>query len=75
MSSIPAQPHTFMEIDHEIFSLVLLLLPLIKLGILSITSASMSIDDWFFAESKLVQESMVRLPDYLTITITVDRGV
>ena len=30
MSSIPAQSHTFMEIDHELFSTVSLLLPLIQ---------------------------------------------
>ena len=35
---IPAQPHTFVEIYHEIFSTVFLLLPLIRKGIMSITS-------------------------------------
>ena len=30
MSSIPAQSHTFMEIDHELFSMVSLLLRLIQ---------------------------------------------
>ena len=33
--------YTFMEIDHEIFSMVILLLPLIKEGLLSVTSKSM----------------------------------
>ena len=32
VSSIPARPHTFVEVDHEIFSMVILLLPLIKNG-------------------------------------------
>ena len=41
MSSIPALPHTFMKIDHEIFSMVILLLPLIQEGLLSVTSESM----------------------------------
>ena len=39
--SIPAQCHTFVEIDYEIISTVILLLPLIKEGLLSITSDSM----------------------------------
>ena len=29
-SLIPSWPHTFVEIDHEIFSVVILLLPLIQ---------------------------------------------
>ena len=33
--------YTFMEIDHEIFFMVILLLPLIKEGLLSVTSKSM----------------------------------
>ena len=37
-SLIPAQSHTFMEIDHEIISTVPLLSPLIQQGILSVTS-------------------------------------
>ena len=32
-SSIMARPHTFMEIDHEIISMVILLLPLIQEGL------------------------------------------
>ena len=39
--SIPAQCHTFVEIDYEIISTVILLLPLIQEGLLSITSDSM----------------------------------
>ena len=37
-SLIPAQPHTFMKIDREIISTVILLLPLIQEGLLSVTS-------------------------------------
>ena len=36
MSSIPAWSHTFLEIDHEIISTVILLLSLIKKGLLSV---------------------------------------
>ena len=37
-SLIPAGFHTFVEIDHEIISTVILLLPLIQEGLLSVTS-------------------------------------
>ena len=36
MSSIPNRPHTFVEIYHEIISTVILLLPLIQEGLLSV---------------------------------------
>ena len=36
-----AQSHTFVEIDHEIISTVILFLPLIQKGLLSVTSESM----------------------------------
>ena len=39
MSLIQARSHTFVEIDHEkIFSMVILILPLIQEGLLSVTS-------------------------------------
>ena len=41
VSLSPAQPHTFVAIVHEIFSMVILLLPLIQEGLLSVTSESM----------------------------------
>ena len=41
MSSILTQSHTFMAIDHEIISTVILRLRLIQEGLLSITSESM----------------------------------
>ena len=40
-SSILARSHTFREIDHEIISTVILLLPLIQERMLSCTSESM----------------------------------
>ena len=36
VSLIPARSHTFVEIDHEIISIVILLLPLIQEGLLSV---------------------------------------
>ena len=41
VSSIPTQPHTFVEIYHEILSMVILLLQRIQEGLLSVTSKSM----------------------------------
>ena len=41
VNSITDQSHTFEEIDHEIFSAVILSLPLIQKGLLSRTSKSM----------------------------------
>ena len=40
VSLIPAQYHTFVEIDHEIISMVILLLPLIQEGLVAVTSES-----------------------------------
>ena len=51
VSSISAQPSTFVEIDHEIFSTAILLLPLIQEGLLSVTSESMCTEYWLTAES------------------------
>ena len=49
-SSIPAQSHTFMQIDHEIIS-TLILLP--SAGLLSVTSESMCKNYWLTACSSL----------------------
>ena len=38
MSLILAQPQTLVEIDREIFSMVIILLPLIQEGLLSVTN-------------------------------------
>ena len=56
MGSIPAQPHTFIEIDHEIFSTVILLLRLIQKGLLSVTIESMCTEYCLTAYSKIAQE-------------------
>ena len=45
-SLIPARSHTFVEIDHEMISMVILLLPLIQEGLLSVTSESMCTKYW-----------------------------
>ena len=49
MSLIPAWSHTFMEIDHEIISMVIFLLLLIQEGLLSVTRESMFMKYWLKA--------------------------
>ena len=46
LSLIPVRIHTFVEIYCEIFSMFILLLPLIQEGLLSITSESMCMEYW-----------------------------
>ena len=48
-SLIPAWSYTFMEIDHEIISMIIFLLPLIQEGLLSVTSESMCTKYWLTA--------------------------
>ena len=48
-SSILARSNTFVEIDHEIISMVILLLPLIQEGLLSVTSEIMCTKYWLTA--------------------------
>ena len=48
-SSILAQSHTFMKIDREIFSMLILLFLLIKEGFLSVTSQIMCTKYWLNA--------------------------
>ena len=48
VSFIPALPHTI-EIDLEIISMVIVILPLIQEGLLSVTSESMCTKYWFTA--------------------------
>ena len=52
-SSIPAGSHTFVEIDHEIISTVILLPSADSEGLLSVTSESMCTNYWFTACSSL----------------------
>ena len=59
MSLIPTRPHTFVLIDHEIFSLVILLLPLIQEGLLLVKNQSMCTKYWLTAQSKLTQEKCI----------------
>ena len=67
MSSIPAQPHTFVEVDREIFSTAILHLLLIQEGLLSVTSESMcreyGLITWF--------KTVARLTDHPVMTIAV----
>ena len=53
MSLILALSHNFQEIDHEIISTVILLFPLIKEGLLLVTSKSMFTKYWLTAMSSL----------------------
>ena len=46
VSLISARTHTFVKIDNEIFSMVILLLPLIQEGLLSVTNESMCKEFW-----------------------------
>ena len=56
-SSIPVRSHTFVEIDHEMISTVILL---IQEGLLSVTSESMCTNYWLTACSSLPGKSVVR---------------
>ena len=49
LSSIPVRPHTFMKIDREIFSEVILLLPLIQEGLMSVSSKTIGTKYWLRA--------------------------
>ena len=49
VSLILGWPHKFVEIDHDIFSTVSLLLTLIPEGLLSVTSESMCTEYWLTA--------------------------
>ena len=57
-SSIPVRSHTFLEIDHEIISTVILLpsADFIQEGLLSVTSESMCTNYWLTACSSLVRK-------------------
>ena len=46
MSLIPTRHFIFVELDHEIVPMVILLLPLIQKGLLSVTSESICIEYW-----------------------------
>ena len=66
LSSIPARPSTFVEIDSKIFFTVILLHTMFQEGLLSVTSESMCTEFWLTTQSKLVLEnSVVRSTNYL----------
>ena len=58
-SSIPARSHTFVKIDSEIISTVILLLSLIQESLVSVTNESMCMKYWFMAQSSLPRKSEV----------------
>ena len=62
-----AWSHTLVEIDHEIISMVILLLPLIQEGLLSAVSESLCTKYWLTAKSSLSRKK-VKLVE-LTMTI------
>ena len=45
----PVRHHSFIEIDHEIFSMVILFLPLIQEGQLSVTGKGIGTEYWLTA--------------------------
>ena len=63
MNSIPAQPHTFVEIGHEIFSTVDHSHPSADSRV---TRESMFMEYWSTIYSKLAQEKYGRLTELLT---------
>ena len=70
VSLISAWSHTFEEIDHELFSTVILLLSLIQEGLVSVTGESMCNKYWLIAG-----KSIIRFTNHLDMTITVDWDV
>ena len=75
LNLIPARSHTLVEIGHEIFFLVILLLPLIQEGLVSVTRESMYTKYWLTASQACPGKSVVRLTDLLDMTIPVDWDV
>ena len=76
VSSIPTQSHTFVEIDHEIISMVILLLSaesFIQEGLLSVSSKSMCTKYWLTACSNLPRKKCGK--DHPAMTIAVDLGM
>ena len=87
-SSIPARSHTFVEIDHEIISTVILLpsaesfkqgccqlqAKVCARSMLSVTSESMCTKYWLTACSSLTGKRVDRLSDTPAMTIAVDMG-
>ena len=76
LSLILAQWHTFLEIDHEIFSMVILLL-LFQERLMSVTSESMCAKYCMVKPPSQAcpEKSVIRLNDHLYMTIAVDWDV
>ena len=75
VSSILAQPHTFMEIYLKIFSTAILLLPLIQEGLLSVTSESLCTEYWLMLSLSVPRKNVYRLTDHLNMTVAGDSDV
>ena len=73
MSLNLARHHTCVEIDCEIFTKVILFLPLVQEGLLSVTSRVY--EHWLTPLPKLFQEKKCGFTDHLNMTIAVDWDV
>ena len=70
---VPGQAHTFVLIDHEIFSMVIHLIPLIPEGLLSVTREStVLVNHLVYAYPG---KHVVRLTDRLVMTIAVELDI
>ena len=58
VGSIVACSHNFVELDHEIISMVILLLLLIQEELLSVTKESMCTKFWLMAKSRLPRKKV-----------------
>ena len=75
VSLIPTWSHTFMKIDHEIFSTVILLLPLIQEKVVSVKGKYEHEVLVYRLSQACPEKSVVRLTDHLGMTIAVDWDV
>ena len=76
-SSIPVRSHTFVEIEHEMISTVILFPSadsFIQEGLLSVTSESMCTNYWLTACSSLPRKKCGKVTDSPAMTIAVDLG-
>ena len=66
---IPIRSHTFVEINHEIISTVILLLPLIQEGLLSVTRESIYVHEVHVLVNHLVKPAQEKVwLDELTVS-------
>ena len=71
-SLIPTWFYTFVEIDHEMISTVILLLPLIQEGMVSVTRQSMCTNYWLTEPGRVAQSVKCLATD---ACLTADPGV